>query len=348
MAKSEKKSNRSENKKNILIWAVDPNQNPEDSQNIVKELNSWAKALKCDVQPVSIFSKSLFAWPVERLFPFRTGVEKLARQSLHAYLKKMKIKNFLPPQTVFIDSLSNRKMAMAMTDYAEQKKALAIFANTRAKKTWAPIRIGGFAETLIGTSRTPVLLMNPQAKPSVDFSSILFPTDFTNESKTALLKLEPFAKAFNSQITLFNQVEDPTLYLSEFNGIWQTPGTNFKTLMADIEKSRKDKATQWGQMLETMDIKSNQIIVPQKKYIAAEAISLAKKRKINLIAMGSRAGVVEQSFLGSVAQDLLLEAKCPVLIIHKSKMARQQKTKNRDLKGYKPAKDLPIESVLVN
>ncbi len=313
----------SSNKKNKIIWSVDPTQNPAEAKNIIKELKIWAKHLKCEVQPVSIFSKSTLNFPIEMAFPWKDKLQEVAQRSITRYLKKTQAKGFLPPELVFVPALSNRKMASEMAKYAEKRNAQLIFANTRAKKTWNPFRLGGFAETLVATSRVPVLLLNPSSVPSSKIPSILFPTDFSQDSKNALVKLEPWAKAFNSKIFLYDQVETPNIYPSDFSGIGQAQTRNMESMIKDVEKSRLKKGAEWSALLEEQNIKSSLLVQRQRKHLAADILEAAKKNKASLIAIASRSGPVTQALLGSVARDILLQAKCPVLIFYRPKASRK-------------------------
>lgn len=310
-------------KRNKILWSVDPTQNPSEAKNIIKELKIWAEHLNCDIQPVSIFSKSTLNFPVEVAIPWKDKLREVAQRSVTRYIEKTRAKGFLPPDLVFVSTLSNRKMASEMAKYAEKKNALLIFANTRAKKTWNPFRLGGFAETLVATSRVPVLLLNPSALPSAKIPSILFPTDFSLASKNALVTIEPWAKAFNSKIFLYDQIEVPNIYPSEFSVAEQAQMLNLESMMEDIEKSRLKKGAEWTRLLLNQGIKSSLLIQRQRKYLADDILGVAKKNKASLIALASQSGPVTQALLGSVARDVLLQAKCPVLIFYRPKATRK-------------------------
>ena len=331
-------------KKNIIIWSVDPTQDPANAKNIIKELKVWAKHLNCDVQPVSIFSMSFLNLPMEMSFLWKDKLEEIARKSMTLYLKKAQAKDFLPSDLVFISSQSNRKMATEMAKYAEVKNAQLVFANTRAMKTRNPFLMGSFAETLVATSRVPVLLLNPSAMASAKIPSILLPTDFSLTSKNALVKLEPWAKAFNSKILLYNQVQTPNLYLADFNGIGRTEGLNLE--LKDVEKLRLRKGARWMSLLQSQNIKSSLLVERQRKYLAADILEAAKKNKVSLIAVANRSGPVSQALLGSVARDILLHAKCPVLIFFQPKTIRKRavKAKQKTSGNYLTSKDSSIQT----
>jgi nucleotide-binding universal stress UspA family protein len=336
----------SSNKKNKIIWSVDPTQDPAEAKNIIKELKIWAKHLNCEVQPVSIFSKSTLNVPIEMAFPWKEKLQEVAQKSITRFLKKTQAKGFLLPELVFVPALSNRKLASEMAKYAEKRNAQLIFANTRAKKTWNPFRLGGFAETLVATSRVPVLLLNPSSVPSSKIPSILFPTDFSKDSKNAIVKLEPWAKAFNSKILLYDQVETPNIYPSDFSGIGHAQARSMESMIKDVEKSRLKKGAEWTNLLEKQNIKSSLLVQRQRKYLAADILEAAKKNRASLIAIASRSGPVAQALLGSVARDILLQAKCPVLIFYRPKASRKHATQSKQKanRKYLAPKDTSLQT----
>lgn len=313
-----------DNMKNMLIWAVDPSQNPDELKSLIKELKTWAKHLNCSIQPVSIFPNRILSFPVELAIPWHERFENIAQKSLDRFFKKVKFEGLLSPDKIFIPSNSRRKMALELSKYAEHKKALIIFANTRAKKTWNPFRLGGFVEMLIAETRTPVLLLNPEAKPTIEIPSILFPTDFSRDSKVALMNLSPWAKAFHSKTILFNQVETPTIYVTELNGYWPAESANLDAIMKYDDQSRQKKAKQWESFLKEINVDVKIIIQRQKNTLSSDILNIAKKNKVSLIALASHSGPIAQTTLGGVARDVLLQAPCPVLIFYRPKSIRKQ------------------------
>ena len=316
-------------KKNKIIWSVDPTRNPAEAKTIIKELKIWAQHLNCDILPVSVFSKSTINLPIDMAFPWKDKLQEVAQGSFNEYLRKTEAKGFLPPELVFVSTLSNRTMASELAKYAENKNAQLIVANTRAKKTWNPFRLGSFAETLVATSRVPVLLLNPTAISSTKIPSILFPTDFSLTSKNALVRLEPWAKAFNSKIVIYDQVETPNIYPSMFNGLAQTQALNMESMLQDVEQSRIKIGAGWTKLLQKQNIKSSVIVQRQRKHLAADILEAAKKNKVSLIAIASRSGPVAQALLGSVARDILLQAECPVLIFYRPKAVRKHSVESK-------------------
>jgi nucleotide-binding universal stress UspA family protein len=310
--------------KRKIFWAIDPAQKPEESAHLVKEIKFWANRLNCDVQPVSIFSKSILNIPADLVFPWKESFQDMAHLFLDRYLKFAEANEFLPPEIIFETVTSNRKAALIFAKHAEQKNAFMIFANTRCQKSWNPWRLGSFTETLLVNSRIPMLLMNPKSKPTTKIANVLFPTDFSPGAKQALVKLEPWLQAFHSNVILFNQIETTFIYAADFNG--STNFVDLEPILRDLENSRRKKAKVWSARLRKKKIQSQIIVDRQKEFLGNQIVDIAKKENVDLIAFANRSGRMAQAMLGSVAKDILLLATCPVLVFYfsETQMAKSE------------------------
>lgn len=302
--------------KEKIVWAIDPSQNPKDSKNLIKEMKIWAEVFGCQIQPVSVFAKSILTLPSELSLPLRSpwhkNFEEVAQQALTKFLKQVSFKELLPPEIITVPSASSRSMAKALANYAHRNKSLLIFVNTSASKKWRPFTLGSFSETLISISRIPVLAISPKAHISRKLPTILFPTDFSRNSRNALMNLIPWAKKFKSKIVIYNQIETPTVYAAEFNGSWNS--ANVESMIKQIEKSREMKSQLWIELLKAENIKASSVIQRQRKSLSEDIISVAKANKVSLIAVASSGGVVLHAILGHIAKEVLSLAECPVVI----------------------------------
>jgi nucleotide-binding universal stress UspA family protein len=301
-------------RKRQIFWAVDPTQKPEESVHLVKEIKFWADRLNYDVQPVSIFSKSILNIPPDLVFPWKDSFEDMAHLFLDRYLKLSYANEFLPPEILFETVTSNRKAAQIFAKHAEKKKASLIFANTRCQNSWNLFRLGSFTETLLANAKIPMLLMNPSSKPSTRIANVLFPTDFSIEAKKALNNLEPWLKSFRSKLLLFNQVETTFIYAADFNR--STNFVDLEPILDNLETSRRLKAESWSSRLQKKGIQSRIIVDRQTEFLGRQIVKLAKKESVDLIALANRSGRMAKTILGSVAKDILLSANCPVLIFY--------------------------------
>ena len=330
--------------KKRIIWAVDPLQSPQEAKKMFLEMKILAKRLNCQIQPVAVFSQSTDDYYIKLTTLRDKGIESFAYKTLNAYLKKANVKNLLPSHVVYSRKLSNREMAVTLSEYAEKTNAFIIFANTRAKKTWNPFRLGGFSETLVATSQVPVLLLNQSAVTKNKVSSILFPTNFSRESKTALESLAMMAKPLKSKIVLFNQVENPNLFVPSYAEF--SMAVDWETMQKDAEKATAKDLKKMADQISSDGVKCESIVQRQKKSLAKEILELASKQNVDLIALSSHQGRLSQALLGGTARDILLQAKCPVLVFHRPRPARSQLKAHTDrpVPRNKIRKDATIET----
>lgn len=302
-----------------IVWAVDPTQKMSDYENIITELKTWAMRLDAEVQPVSVFSESIFVFPADILPPWNDDFEDYTQRSLSTQFEKAPTDSFLTPQALFVTHLSRRGMARELGAYAEKKGADLIFTATRNANSWNPFRLGGFAETLLATSKVPVLLMSLKtlANANASIESVLFPTDFEAESLNALQLLEPVLKAFKSKLVLFNQIEAYDM-TSPYIG-WGLPMPAQASIEDGIEKTRTKESSIWIENLKAKGIEATAMVQRQRQSLSEEILKMARQKKVGLIAMASHSEPLTQVLLGSVARDVLAKAKCPVLIFHRPK-----------------------------
>lgn len=307
-------------KKSKLIWAIDPFQDAKLATQIIREIKIWAKHLNCEVQPVAVISRSILDNPAELIFSEKPTFEEAASDVTEKYLKNVGAKDLLPAHLIFTSSFSNRKMAVELANYAQKNSARLIVAKTHAKKTWNPVRLGGFAETLAAASIVPVLLFNSSANVSKKISNILFPTNFRQESKVVLLNLANWSKSFNAQVEIFNQVEGPFTYPPMAYSY--VPSNEWIAISKQTEEQRFKKAKIWNEVLKTYGFKSDITIRRQRKSLSEDILGYSNKNKVDVIAIVNESSPRTQAWLGSTARDILLQAKCPVLIFHRPQKQR--------------------------
>lgn len=310
-----------------IVWSVDPTQNPNEAKGIVAELKTWARFMNCEVQPVAIFSKSNWNLPVALDMPWHDKFEALAKEALARFLASTNADSFLPPIIKFVTWTSNRRMARELIKYVRSIDAEIIFLNTKSVSNLSLLPLGSFTEAVVTFSETPILLFNPSATPTNSIENILFPTDFSEDSKTALAGLVPLAKAFDARVTIFNQVTQSYMYPSEFYNFVEA--YEMESVQDQMKIERIKLANQWAELLKNNDIKTSVNIKTSDSYVVEDILEVAQKQKVDLIAMACRSGTVVQMLIGSVSRDIIFKATVPVLIFYRPKKHQKVKYTNK-------------------
>ncbi|MGB9893562.1 MAG: universal stress protein [Candidatus Saccharicenans sp.] len=145
--------------------------------------------------------------------------------------------------------------------------------------------------------------------------NILWATDFSSESQTALSYAEYLAKKFGASIKALHVVPDfaPALYESR--------GVVVAELMEKQEESRKKALKKLEKLSEKAEVSFSKIIVDTGS--AGKKIpEVAEKEKCHLIAIGRKGmSALEKILLGSVANQVLRRSRVPVLVTPKRKVA---------------------------
>ncbi|WP_263368883.1 universal stress protein [Edaphobacter bradus] len=142
---------------------------------------------------------------------------------------------------------------------------------------------------------------------SVSVKKILLATDFSSVSEKAASYAKALARRFSSTVEIVH-VFDPSIVTSYEEAIIGLPVRERQQVSnEDLERLRDDFSA-FGIDVRTMS--------PEGHRPSAELIQIAKEHEVDLIVAGtqSKSGV-ERLILGSTAEQLIRNAKCPVLTV---------------------------------
>ena len=146
------------------------------------------------------------------------------------------------------------------------------------------------------------------APPPFKLTKILVPIDFSDCSKKALQYAIPLAKQFGASITLLHVVHVNYVGGPEFGAI------DFPIPEADLRKSaEKQLAELAATEVQTQNATATLVRVGQE---VVEIVGAAKELESDLIIISThgRTGL-KHVFLGSVAENVVRLAPCPVLVV---------------------------------
>jgi nucleotide-binding universal stress UspA family protein len=143
----------------------------------------------------------------------------------------------------------------------------------------------------------------------MEIKSILFPTDFSDESSHALEYAVDMAKRYGAKLYLLHVVH--AIY--NVTG-WYVPHTSLNEIYKDLEKSAQKE-------LERYDLKELRSLKDIERRVLTGVpheviVKFVKDNKIDLIVMGShsRKGI-DRVLFGSTASQIVRFAPCPVLTV---------------------------------
>jgi nucleotide-binding universal stress UspA family protein len=178
---------------------------------------------------------------------------------------------------------------------------------THGRTGLARILLGSVAEKVVRHAPCSVLAVRPdgEVKP---FAHVLIPDDFSEHVQPAL-ELAPKLVASNGTITVLHVIEVPVAYSGE------VPIADFARDLDKRATASLERTAARLRATTTVPVTTRcRIGYPGAQTLAA----LDRDRTIDLVVMGShgRTGLV-RALMGSVAEKIVRNARCPVLVARK-------------------------------
>lgn len=145
----------------------------------------------------------------------------------------------------------------------------------------------------------------------INIKKVLFPMDFSENSKYAFDYALDFSKKFGARLYLLHVIHE----LIDTTGFY-VPNISLDSLQADLEKGAKEMMDRFcaERMADFKEYESINVIgLPH-----IEILQVAKDKGIDMIIMGThgRTGI-DRVLFGSTAEKVVKKAPCPVLTVRK-------------------------------
>jgi len=309
----------------VAVWAVDPFEKDGKRVRAAHELvDFFAQALAWKVRPISVIGPMDVNWPIELKGSLRANIAEAAQDSLSPVFEEITRDAVILEPRILIQPTPS---LTASVDYllasAKKDKAQVIALSTHGRRGLLHFRLGSFAETVIASSKTPVLTMNPKAILPKRISTILVPTDFSSTSRRVFVKMLEWACALNLiggqrvKILLVHRFENPVPALFYGGGEVAVDSEVMRQMLEDAESARRRQGEQWEKLATNQGVNCEALIVKDSRDLSSLILATAKEVKADLVGMATYRGSIGQGLLGSVARDVLLSAHCPVVIVHR-------------------------------
>jgi universal stress protein A len=140
---------------------------------------------------------------------------------------------------------------------------------------------------------------------------ILFPTDFSEPSRSAQAYACALAERFHAELRLLHVLQDVLLMMPE-------PGSALSLQQNYLLDLKQQAESALDHLLSAESAQAKRVVrATRMGHPATEIIQDAAEHKINLIVIGThgRSGL-RHALLGSVAERVVRQAPCPVLTVH--------------------------------
>ena len=141
------------------------------------------------------------------------------------------------------------------------------------------------------------------------FKTILFPTDFSDVSKTALKYIKQLKEGGAETVILLHVIDQRSLYALD-----QTTGMNSLELERGIMAGADEEMKEIEKDLKEGGFKVKTLL--QTGFPLREILKVEKEEDVSIIVIGSHGkSNLEEMFLGSVSEKVARKCKKPVLIV---------------------------------
>jgi nucleotide-binding universal stress UspA family protein len=228
----------------------------------------------------------------------------------------------LPDVDVTCDLVESAEPAARIVEYADACDADLIVTGSHGRAGVERVILGSVVETLLHTSRRPVLVVPSHIAPSrvargISFSRMVCAVDFAAASLAATAYALSIAEEADAHLTLLHVIEVP-------------PGLPRPDKAPDLDVARMRAEAEAGSLTRL------RALVPEhaREYCtvrtavleggaAGQILRLAAEQDAELIVLGVHGRTTfDLAIFGSTSKDVIRQAQCPVLVVPASRRAR--------------------------
>lgn len=300
-----------------VLWAVDAFQDDKGlDRNAIQILKVLAEKTGCKVEPSYVLSPDQLSLSVEFTAPWVEEWKPAAERALKKNLEKVEIPGLMKPSVLVqrVPSLSRAVKSLGAHAMAGGADMIAI--GTHARKGLPRLFLGSFTESLLLTSKVPVLVFGPSTRTVKKLDRIIFATDFSKKSLSAFKKVVDLAKDLGASITIFHHVQNPIEPILQ-SGVYMLGGGWVSTAAYLKEETRTQKvqAEKMAQRAKDAGVKTEVLVDSGPLGITDSLLRAAERNKASMIAIAAQSGPVAATLIGSIARQVVRSALCPVWVI---------------------------------
>lgn len=288
------------------VWAVDPFAKDADLQRSALQTFQLLAHDRNVVEPVYLLS----VYPnLEHIIPQTEG---MAVEKFRSLVEPVRYVGALSLKIIPSIHATIHAEVQALVKYAKESGADLIIASTRAKA--GPYRwlVGSFTETLMLYSDVPLLVVNPACESKSRIDEIVFPTDFSQESRAAFDRACRLALSMDRSVTIFHKIpsSNATLFYTDLvaSPIYEV------TLRTQLEFAQS-QARDWQEHAHSMGVTVRVEIRSACTQSVADALLDYTENRNCMIAMAAKSGPISVALLGATTRRVVRGSAAPVWIV---------------------------------
>ena len=301
-----------------IIWAVDPGVHPRLQEAAMSAIKELSKKTQATIEPVFLLGTFLTSTPTQTIGDAITLTRNTIVQKFKKITGRSTLEDLKPLTILTGTARSMRRNAAKLTDYAKSQNTDVIVLATHGRKGLKRWFLGSFAESMMQQSEIPLLIVNPYWKRTSDFRTILFPTDFSDESKDAYLKVVDFAKTSGSRIILFHKI---SLVITPELHLMLTHYPEYERIRDREVADCRARAISWSQEGMQGGVNVTVSVDDRGASSVADTVLNHQKRTGGIIALASRSEDTPPFLMGRTTRAIIQHTTSAVWMLHPPKSA---------------------------
>ncbi len=297
-------------------WAFDPfTSEAENQMRDIQFLNLLAKSHDIIVTPCYVVGADIGHW-VEHAMGDKgthdivTNMKKLCESKIEDGGAQFRLHD---PKIVIKPSFSLRKDVTSFLEAMSGYDYLITNAHNRGEiETFF---LGSFAESLLLSSKRPVIVIPPGSAELKQIEHFLYPSNLSKESEENLFEYLESPANFCKKVDIYSKVSNPiSVYTSGISVLTGGSPVSFDNYMTETRDRTQKKGDQFATDCGDKGVEAN-FVMDEGPFSIAEGIhQFADRNKCDLIAMPSFADSLETLLIGSITREVVRTSKRPVLV----------------------------------
>jgi len=293
-----------------VVWSVDPFHDKLKTQRKTLSAISEVYGPGARIVPAAVLRAGAYNPHNQQFLERWSQLFDAARDSLERLTQGLELLGLERPRILSHESASVTDAVRAIVHFAISESAEAIAVCSHGRSGLSRLVLGSFAETLVLHSPLPVLVVGPKEEAAPVMEVFLFPTDFSEPSKSVFSRLLDIAVAAKARVRIFHKIE----YLYPALGYpFVVPPVTADSIESMRDEVR-ERASSWLNLAQMRGVQA-EVVVESGAESTLECLLRAAEMPGTVIAMAAQSGAVASAIAGSLTRQTLRSAPCPVLVL---------------------------------